>query len=117
MTAADDSETDASFWEQSFWSFVANAPELQPVESLVTELPWGETITMPGPFVLWSGHSVADEVPFSVAPSGRVSVNAVDDEVVFKFLEMAAALGGVVRGDEGELYRADGLGSFSVVNS
>ena len=62
--------------------------------------PFG-TMTIGGEFFNWIDEE--DSVPFKYT-EGRITVSSADDYVIHKLKEVAAGLGAIVQGDEGEIY-------------
>lgn len=81
-------------------AYFAAQEEFEYSSGLSLKGPFG-TMTIGGEFFNWIDEE--DSVPFKYT-EGRITVSSADDYVIHKMKEVAAGLGAIVQGDEGEIY-------------
>ncbi len=81
-------------------AYFAAQEEFEYSSGLSLKGPFG-TMTIGGAFFNWIDGE--DSVPFRYT-EGRITVSSADDYVIHKMEEVAAGLGAIVQGDEGEIY-------------
>ncbi len=95
----DDEEIDEDVWQ----ALVAADPELELAGSVGTETPSGDVISYGNELMaMWHGHP-SGPVALDFR-RGKVIAKNPDDAIIKKLQSIAAQLGAVVQGDEGELY-------------
>lgn len=89
------------------WQAIADGrSDIRTVESMSVQTPQpGTSISVPGPFWLWSGHTNESDLVLRFS-NGSLSGDNPDTELLALFLSLAVELDAVVQGDEGEQYRS-----------
>jgi hypothetical protein len=85
-------------------SLVRESPDLRITGAVEATTPAGHTVRYENEHLAeWTGHPSGTAVPFDFR-EGHVVVKNPDEPTIARLIDLAAALGGRVQGDEGEWY-------------
>jgi hypothetical protein len=90
--------------DSEWQAYIANDPEMKITGVAEAALPDGGVLRYESPLLAEWRKQSGDEVVWFDFRSGRIDVKNPDDETTAKMQQIAAALGGKVQGDEGEIY-------------